>query len=251
MTHIRTELSDGLLIVTLSRGKANALNAAMVEELNSALSQAREPNVGGLVLTSDRPKFFSAGFDAKEVFGYDRDAMSAFFGAFMDLYEGLFRMPKPVVAALAGHTVAGGAILALASDVRVMADGPFHFALNEVNLGIILPPGLVRMAVDVMGMAHARELFLSGEMLTPSRALEIGLVSELAVPDQVLERAVARARALADKPGVAFGAIKQTLIEVSGHAAAGSDRRHLARFIDHWFMPDSAQRRQALIESLT
>ena len=176
--------------------------------------------------------------------------MTTFFGAFMDLYEGLFRLPKPVVAALSGHTVAGGAILALVSDVRVMADGPYQFALNEVNLGIILPPGLVRIAVDVMGMRRARELFLGGEPPTPARALETGLVSELAAPDQVLERAVARARALAEKPAIAFGAIKQSFIEASGHGPAGSDRQDLGRFIDHWFLPDSVQRRQALIESL-
>jgi enoyl-CoA hydratase/carnithine racemase len=250
MNDIRTELSDGILIATMSRGKANALTAAMVDEWNAVVFQANHPDVRGLVLASDRPKFFSAGFDAREVFDYDRPAMSHFFGAFMDLYEGLFRLPKPVVAALSGHTVAGGAILALASDVRVMAEGPFSFALNEVNLGIILPPGLVRMAVDVLGMQQTRQLFLGGEPLTPARALEIGLVSELAAPDQVLERALIRARALADKPAVAFSAIKQTLLDVSGHGPIGSDRKYLGRFIDHWFMPDSVQRRQVLIDSL-
>jgi enoyl-CoA hydratase/carnithine racemase len=250
MTDIRTENVDGLLIATMSRGKANALNVAMVGELNAALAQARDASIRGLVIASDRPKFFSAGFDAKEVFAYDRAAMTTFFGAFMDLYEGLFRLPKPVVAALAGHTVAGGAILALVSDVRVMADGPYQFALNEVNLGIILPPGLVRIAVDVMGMRQARELFLGGEPMTPARALETGLVSELAAPEKVLERAIVRARALADKPAVAFGAIKQSFIDAGGHGPAGSDRQDLGRFIDHWFLPDSVQRRQALIESL-
>lgn len=250
MTDIRTENVDGLLIATMSRGKANALNAAMVGELNGVLTQARETGVRGLVLASDRPKFFSAGFDAKEVFAYDRQAMTTFFGAFMDLYEGLFRLPKPVVAALSGHTVAGGAILAAVSDVRVMADGPYQFALNEVNLGIILPPGLVRIAVDVMGMRQARELFLGGEPMTPARALEIGLVSELTAPEKVLERAIARARALADKPAIAFGAIKRSFIDAGSHGPAGSDRQDLGRFIDHWFLPESVQRRQALIESL-
>jgi enoyl-CoA hydratase len=250
MPSIRTEKQDGLLIVTMSRGKANALNAPMVDELNSVLAQSRGHDVRGLVLASDCPKFFSSGFDVKEVFQYGREAMTSFFGAFMDLYETLFRLPKPVVAALSGHAVAGGAILALACDVRVMAEGPFRFALNEVNLGIVLPSGIVRMAVDALGPRHARELFLGGETLTPSRALELGLVSELAEPDQVLDRAIARASALAAKPAGAFGAIKQTLIEVSGHAPAGSDRQHLRSFIDHWFLPESTERRQSLIESL-
>jgi enoyl-CoA hydratase/carnithine racemase len=250
MTSIRAENADGLLIVTMSRGKANALNAAMVDELNGVLEQSHAHDVHGVVLASDCPKFFSGGFDVTEVFQYGREDMTSFFGAFMDLYETLFRLPKPVVGALSGHTVAGGAVLALACDVRVMAEGPFRFALNEVNLGIVLPPGLIRVAVDTLGPRHARELFLGGETLTPSRALEIGLVSELVPPDQVLDRAIAHARALAAKPAGAFGAIKQTLIEVSGHGPAGSDRQHLGRFIDHWFDPESALRRQALIDSL-
>jgi enoyl-CoA hydratase/carnithine racemase len=146
--------------------------------------------------------------------------------------------------------VAGGAVLALACDVRVMAEGPFRFALNEVNLGIVLPPGLIRMAVDALGPRHARDLFLGGETLTPSRALEIGLVHELAQPDETLDRAIAHARGLASKPAGAFGAIKQTLIEISGHGPAGSDRQNLRSFIDHWFLPESIERRQELIDSL-
>ena len=250
MTSIRTEVADGLLIVTLSRGKANALNAAMIEELHGAVAQAHGPDMRGLVLASDRPKFFSGGFDVTEVFQYGREAMTSYFGSFMDLYEDLFRFSKPVVAAISGHAVAGGAVLALACDVRVMAEGPFQFALNEVNLGVVLPPGVIRMAVDAIGPRYARELFLAGEPLSPTRALEIGLVSELAPPEQVLERAVAQARRLAEKPAGAFGAIKRTLIEVTGHETAGSDRRHLTRFIDHWFAPESEQRRKALVESL-
>ncbi len=250
MPSIRTENTDGLLIVTMSRAPANALNAAMVDELSSALQQARDYDVRGVVLASDRPKFFSAGFDVKEVFQYDRERMTSYFGAFMDLYETLFRLPKPVVGAVSGHAVAGGAVLALACDVRVMAEGAFRFALNEVNLGIVLPPGILRMALDAIGPRHARELFLGGETLTPARALGIGLASELAQPEDVLPRAIARARGLAEKPAAAFGAIKRNLIELSGHGAVGGDRRHLGQFIDMWFSPEAQQRRQALLDSL-
>jgi len=251
MSFIRTENTEGLLVVTLARGKANALNAAMLEELHGAVSQAHAQDVRGLILASDRPNFFSGGFDVTEVFQYDRDTMTRYFGSFMDLYEDLFRLPKPVAAAISGHAVAGGAVLALACDVRVMAEGPFRFALNEVNLGVVLPPGVIRMAVDAIGARHARDLFLAGEALSPERALEIGLVSELASPENVVERAIARVRALAEKPASAFSAIKQTLIEVAGHSAAGADRQHLNRFIDHWFSPESEQRRKALLESLS
>ena len=119
----------------MARGKANALNAPMVDELHGRRRAGARADVRGLVLASDRPKFFSGGFDVKEVFQYGREKMTSYFGSFMDLYEDLFRLPKPVVAAISGHSVAGGAVLALACDARVMAEGPFRFALNEVNLG--------------------------------------------------------------------------------------------------------------------
>src|SRR6185436_9916785 len=169
MPFIRTENTDGLFVVAMARGKANALNAAMVEELRSAVAQAQAQDVRGVILASDRPNFFSGGFDVTEVFQYDRETMTSYFGSFMDLYEDLFRLPKPVAAAISGHAVAGGAVLALACDVRVMAEGAFRFALNEVNLGVVLPPGVIRMAVDAIGARHARELFLAGEPLSPAR----------------------------------------------------------------------------------
>jgi enoyl-CoA hydratase/carnithine racemase len=251
MTSIRNEKKDGLLIVTMSRGKANALNAAMVEELTASVAEAAADDVRGLVLASGCPNFFSAGFDAKEVFAYDRETMTAYFGAYIDLYDALFHLPKPVVGALSGHAMAGGAVLALACDVRVMAEGPFRFALNEINLGVVLSPGVVRMAVDAIGPRHARELFLEGESLTPARAKEIGLAAELAQPEKVLERAVARAHSLAEKPRGAFGIMKRTLIEVSGHPPLGSGRQHLGRFIDQWFTPECIERRQVLTLKLS
>jgi enoyl-CoA hydratase/carnithine racemase len=250
MTSIEIESDGGILVVTMARGKANALNAAMIGELHEALDRARAAEVRGVALASGRPKIFSGGFDATEVFQYGRETMTSYFGSFMDLYEGLFRLPKPVVGAINGHAVAGGAVLALACDERVMAEGAFKFALNEVNLGVVLPPGVIRMVVDAVGSRQARELLLAGEAISPEQARAIGLASELAPPEQTLERAVARARALAEKPAGAFGAIKRTLLDVAGHAPAGSDRAHLPRFIEHWFSAESQARRGALLESL-
>src|SRR5215216_3736679 len=194
MEHIKTEINEGLLIIKMARGKANALNAAMVEELNQAIADAgNNTSVRGVVLASDRAKFFSAGFDVQEVFEYDRETMLEFFGRFIDLYEGMMGLPKPVIAAVNGHAFAGGAVLALASDWRVMAEGDFGFALNEINLGMALPPGMIRMAICAVGTRRARELVLEGRTLRPAEALETGLACELATTEAVIERARERA----------------------------------------------------------
>jgi 3,2-trans-enoyl-CoA isomerase len=245
MEHIHAERDGDLAILTLSRGKANALNAAMVEELYAAVGEAASDGaVRGLVLASDRPRFFSSGFDIREVFTYDRDGMAAFFGRFIDLYESVYRFPKPVVAALSGHTFAGGAILAIACDFRIMAEGDFGFALNEINLGLAVTPTISHMLVDAVGIARAREVLLFGEALTPARALEIGLVRELAPAGEVRDRAIRCARLLAGKPPAAYREIKRALREFSGHA--DSDRTGLRQFIDIWFSQEAQDARLAV-----
>ena len=247
MEHIQSEPDGDLAIVTLSRGKANALNFALVEELYGAVgAAAADDSVRGLVLASGRPRFFSSGFDIREVFTYDRDGMAAFFGRFIDLYESLYAFPKPVVAALSGHTFAGGAILAIACDFRIMAEGDFGFALNEINLGLAVTPTIRRMLTDAVGVPRGREVLLFGEPLTPSRAREIGLVRELAPAEQVREKAIACARLLASKPPAAFREIKRALRDADGREVAHSDRTTLGQFLDNWFSKEAQDARRAV-----
>jgi enoyl-CoA hydratase/carnithine racemase len=247
MEHIHAERNGDVAILTLSRGKANALNSAMVEELLIAVTAvSADDSVRGLVLASDRQRFFSSGFDIREVFNYDRAGMAAFFGRFIDLYEGLYSFPKPVVAALSGHTFAGGAILAIACDFRIMADGEFGFALNEINLGLSLAPNLRRMLVNAVGLVHAREVMLLGEPLTPARAREIGLVRELAPAEEVRDRAIACARVLAAKPPCAYGEIKRSLQGFGGGEDWPSDRATLDRFLEMWFSEEAREARRSV-----
>jgi 3,2-trans-enoyl-CoA isomerase len=250
MEFIKSDRDGGLLILTLARGKANPLNETMIEELITAFQAASDNDVRGVVLASDRPKFFSSGFDVGEVFQYERDRMTKFFGRFIDLYESILHLPKPVVASVRGHAFAGGAVLALACDARVMADGEFGFALYEVNLGIVVPSSFVRMAIAAVGVKNAREVILEGKTLTPAGALEMGLADEVVRPEAVLERAKVRARELAGKPPLAFGAVKQLFLEATGHSAASSDHSTLSQFIEHWFSPEAMERKQALTQSL-
>jgi len=247
MEHIQSERDGNLAILTLARGKANALNYAMIEELCGAVAAvAADDSVRGLVLASGRPRFFSSGFDIREVFGYDRDGMTAFFGRFIDLYESLYRFPKPVVAALSGHTFAGGAILAIACDFRIMAEGDFGFALNEINLGLAFSPTMCRMLADAVGLTYGREILLFGEALTPVRALEIGLVRELAPAEQVRARSIACARSLAAKPPAAYREMKRALRQSGGREDSHTDRATLSQFLDLWFSAEAQEARRAV-----
>jgi len=249
MEHIQSERDGDLLILTMARGKANALNHVMVSELSNAVGEAaRDSSVRGLVLASNRPRFFSSGFDVREVFAYDREGMARFFGGFIDLYEGVYRCPKPVVAALSGHAFAGGAILASACDFRIMAEGDYGFALNEINVGLALSGGMRRMVVHAAGLTGARELLLLGEPISPARALEIGLVKELAPAEEVRGRAITLARFLAAKPAAAYHEMKRSLREFSGADEGPGDREMLLQpFLDMWFSTEAREARTATI----
>src|SRR5262245_16985417 len=191
MEHIVEQNQDHIHIIKLSSGKSNALHPAIVEELLEAIGRVCvDPDAKGMVLASDRPRFFSTGFDVNQVFQFDRAAMSEFFGRFIDLYEALLAHPKPVVAAVSGHAVAGGAVLALTADERVFCEGDYRFALTEVDLGVELPPKIMRMMIAVAGFQPARSILLGGAIVTPARALAIGLADEVAPAADVLELAV-------------------------------------------------------------
>lgn len=246
---IRVNQEGALLVVTLDRGKANALNAAMVDGLHAAVDRAAEGAVRGLVLGSTSHKMFCAGFDVGEVFAYDRATMTAFFGRFMDLFERIRLLPKPVVAAMSGHAYAGGAILSLACDVRVMADGAC-FALNEVDLGVSLPTRMVQAMVPLARREMMRALLLGGEALTASRVLAGGLVSEVAPAIDVLPVAITRARHLAEKPALAFASHKRALDPLGPPLSDEHARAELTRVMDVWFGEEATARRQALIAKL-
>jgi enoyl-CoA hydratase/carnithine racemase len=248
MPDIRLDRQGPLLIVTLDRPRANALNASMVDELHGAVDQAQDPSVRGVVFASSSHKVFCAGFDVAEVFAYDRPAMTQFFSRFADLFERVRRLPKPVAAAMSGHAYAAGAILALACDVRVMADGA-GFALNEINLGLVLPTRMIR-AMAQNGGRIVRSLLLCGDAVAASRAEAEGLITEVAPAIDVLPVTLTRARHLAEKPPLAFAGHKESLDTVGLPRSEADEEGELKRVVDVWFSDEAKARRQALIETL-
>jgi enoyl-CoA hydratase len=251
MEHLTVTRDGDVLVATMARGKANALNSAMVEELHQVTAQARdEAAVRAFVLASASTRLFSGGFDLGEVFGYDDARMRAFFDRFVSLLDTLRTLPKGTVAAVSGHAYAGGALLALACDFRVMAEGDAGFAINEVNLGLVLPVEGTRWMAPLLA-GTTRELLLGGVPLTSQRAREIGLASALAPAEGVRDRAVALARALAEKPPLAFAAIKRGILEATGSLEDVRDRgAFVDDFMKYWSGEESRARRRAVLESM-
>ncbi len=217
MQHISLDREEGILVITLLRGKANALNMAMVDELQQALNHAgADDRTHGVVLVSGTPKVFCGGFDVEEVFAYAPDVLKSHIERFIRLFDTLRHLPKPTVAGLNGHCYAGGAILALACDERIMAEGDFKFSLNEVSLGVVLPARMVQAMAAVVPGPTARQMFLEGHAWRAADAQHHGIVEELVPLGNVRYRALTIARELAARPPRAFAAHKRALVEGGG-----------------------------------
>lgn len=246
MTLIRSDRQADVLVLSLSRGRANALNAELVAQLESALElAAADASVRALVLASDS-SLFCPGFDVTEVFAYDRARMLQFFAAFVRSFERLRTLPKPVLCALAGHAFAGGAILALAADFRVMAERAL-LAVNEVDLAVSLPSTMIRALGACAGPELRRSMLLGGEEVTAARALQGGLVSEVLPAADVLAATVRRAQRLAAKPAQAFLVHKRALDPIAGAVVSDAE---IEQTIAAWFGEEASARRRLLTQRM-
>jgi enoyl-CoA hydratase/carnithine racemase len=248
MPHVLVTDDSEVRILTLSRPRANAMNHAMVDEVLSAVRDAAgDDRVRAVVIASDQKGFFSAGFDVEEVFDYDLPAMRHFFTHFMDLFERLLHMPKPVIGAISGHTWAGGAFLSLAFDLRVFGKGEYGFALNEINFGAVLPTAIRKALIGIVGTREGTRIILDGESIAPQKALAINLADALVPHEEVSVTALRLAHRMAEKPRNAFAFTKGALQQDAGYP---TEREPLDSFFKQWFSPECVERRRALTAAL-
>ena len=140
MKWINAVTEDSVRILKLNRGVTNAINAELLKELEDSLREiSNDPEICALVLTSANNKFFSAGFDIPELYPQEPSGFKDFFRSFNRICLDLYTLPCPTVAALTGHTVAGGFILASCCDYRFMAQGKKLCGLNEIQIGVPVP----------------------------------------------------------------------------------------------------------------
>jgi len=246
MKHVRIDRSAELGIVTLDRGKVNALNHPTVRELSECFDRlAQDESVRGVILTG-AGKFFSFGFDIPEFLGFTKESFVDYLTSFTDFYTQLFLFPKPVVAAVNGHAVAGGCMIATACDVRIMAAGKGKISLNEITFGASVFAGCVAMLKHYVGGRNAERILFSGDMYDAEEARRLGLVEEVAPPEDLMARAEEQARRLAAADSVAFASIKRL---IRGPIADEMRRREadsVREFADIWYSEATWKRLQKI-----
>ncbi len=208
---------------------------------------AEHAGAAALVLASSQ-KLFSAGWDLPLVAGFDRREMEKFLADFTALMRELFTFDAPVVAALPGHAIAGGLILASAADERIAAEGNGEFGLSEVALGVPIPRACYEIFRHVLGDRGAERLAAAGDNVSSARALETGLVDRVVPPTDLLDASLDRARELAERSRPAYAEIKR---RARAGALACFDRVAADDlFLDFWFSAEARRRIEALVARL-
>lgn len=186
---LRFEIGDhGIALLTIDRPeKLNALNADVIRELDDCFVEANETDdVRGVIITGEGEKAFVAGADIQEFVGLDSEAAEALARRGQSVFQRIENSLIPVIAAINGFALGGGCELALACHMRIAAEGA-RFAQPEVNLGLIPGYGGTQRLPQIVGRANATEMLLTGDMISASRALEIGLVNRVVAPEELID----------------------------------------------------------------
>lgn len=202
--------ADGLAVCTFYRpDKANALNAAMVEEIHAVLrAWSTAKDVRLVIFTGSGDKAFISGADIAELKA--RDKYEALMQINSRLFSEIERFPKPTIAAINGYALGGGMELALACDLRVCTNGA-KFGQPEVGLGIIPGAGGCYRLPRIIGLGRAKELIYSGRIIDAEKALTIGLVNQVTTAEKLLDDAKALGREIAKQSPLAVRFSKAVL----------------------------------------
>lgn len=191
---LRLDLDGPVAILSLDDGKANALGPALIDSIHAALDRAEKE--ARSVLLIGRPGRFSAGFDLS-IMRSGPDAVRSLVRAGAEMLLRLYLHPQPVVAACTGHAIAAGALILLAADTRLGAEGDFRIGLNEVGIGMTLPSFGVELARDRLSKRHFTQAALQARVYDPVTAIDAGFLDRVCVTS-LGDEALAEARRLAE-----------------------------------------------------
>jgi len=237
-------------VVRLERAHGNAINDALVEGLVGALAEAEaDPAIAGVLLTAGG-KIFCPGLDLQELFPLDREAMERFMLRFSAAVLTLYTFPKPVVAVLHGHALAGGCVLALCADWKVLRRGAVT-GLNEVKVGVPLPFGVALIVRDAVPGNKLTEVAILGRNASDEDAVAAGLADELADADGVEAAGRARLEEFCAKETFAFAVTKRYLRSPVVERIRANNRLLLPEWLDGWFSEGTRARIAAIVSELT
>lgn len=251
MQHVNLERRDGTAEVLLDRPPANAIESGLTKQVQETFEDLEEDeDVDAVVFSSAVEGFFSAGLDLPELTALPDEEFRAFLTDYRELFHYLHGYPKPVVAALPGHTVAGGAVWAVTADYRLASPGDWGLAMQEVNVGMPIPEHQALIVEGLTDSRSRRDLLLRGRTFGPEEAQDAGFVDELVPGDELQERARELAAELGEKPTAAFAQIKRAQRRQELRAFEERDKRQEQEIFEAMEDAEVRQERESAAESI-
>ena len=238
-----------ILELQLARPPVNALNPELLAALAEGINGAAASGARGLII-SGSPGLFSAGLDVPRLLTLDRGALENAWRAFFRVCAALAASPIPTAAAITGHSPAGGAVISLYCDYRVMADGHFKIGLNEVQVGLIVPEVIQYAFKRLLGAHRAERMLVAGAMIESPHAFAIGLVDELSPVDSVVASAVEWLTSTLALPRSAMLSTRAMARADLVEAMGDPETLDLQRFVDAWFSDETQGVLHALVAKL-
>jgi len=253
MSLIECTQKEDYQILKLNRGKANPINTELTDAIRNELTKIEnDPNIRGAIITGNSPGYFSVGLDLKELFYYDENQITEFWDCWNSMVLELVKFPKPLISAINGYSPAGGCVIAVTCDYRIMADDEkYVIGLNETAVGIVVPEYIFLLYQYWIGKNHAYQNLMDGKLLNPKEALECNLVNEICPVEAVLNRAESKMQSWLSKPDNILKNSKlnmraQLIRELESAPEIPQEIK-----LKSWFDPKSRAVMKALVDSLS
>jgi enoyl-CoA hydratase len=246
---VTLEVDGSLATMRMARAHGNAINGELADDLMEACRRAQDdPAIRGVMLAG-AGKLFCPGLDLQELTELDRPAMEDFLRRFTTCLLSLYAFPKPLVARIHGHAVAGGCVLSLTADWRVLRDGAM-IGLNEVPVGVPLPYGTTMILRESAPSPKMEEVALFGRNYRGEAAVAAGLAHETHAVEGFDEHCRGRLEELAAKDGRAFSITKRYLRSPVVERIEARDQALKQEFLDSWFAPATRERLSGIAAQL-
>ncbi len=233
---IKIEYDGNMAIVKLTRDVTNAINVQLINELSECIAAIKKDDtISGVVLTSSNNKFFSIGFDIKELYTLSKQEFTEFYRIFNKVLLDIYIMEKPVIAGITGHAIAGGFALTVCCDYRIIGEGRKLMGINVMKLGLSVPYAVGCVLYSIVGVRKGCEMVDTGTFYQPDALLKMGMVDYVVPPDEVIPESVEKAKELGSIPQKAYSITKRDRVEPVKKQILAHLEKKEKDFVECWF----------------
>ena len=235
---IESNINQNAYIIRINRPKVNAIDSETLIALENEIKKATEDIETNSILITGERSFFSFGLDIPSFLELNREDLKLSIHRLLNICKIIYLSNKITISVINGHATGGGCMLAISTDFRLMVDQRAKIALNEINIGLSLFSSTIAMLRNSIGLNKAKKFLLTGELISPESAKDIGLVDELYTKDELFNKSLEFAHSFEGKNPLIIKNMKQELMKLSSKELNDSDES-IEEFLDIFYLPET------------